>query len=126
MVAVYKQFRKDKRVRILSHTVDPETDSAGVLKVYAGAHGVSDRHWLFLTGNKKDLYDMARKSYLLDASEGDGGKDDFVHTQNFALVDWNRNIRGYYDGTDSIDVGRMIKDMNVLLQEYEFKKGANP
>ncbi len=126
LVNVYKRYKNDGRVLILSHTVDPETDSTATLKHYANRHGVTNRNWLFLTGDKKQLYDLARKSYLLDASEGDGGADDFVHTQNFALVDWNRHIRGFYDGTDSLEVGRMVKDMDLLLEEYAFKKGNNP
>lgn len=119
LIKVYKAFKNKADFKILSHTVDPETDSVAVLKDYADKHGVNDKKWLFVTGDKKQLYGMARKSYLLNAEEGDGGKEDFIHTQNFALVDKNKHIRGYYDGTDSLDVDRMIKEINVLFQEYE-------
>lgn len=117
MQRVYQTFKNDPDVMILSHTVNPEDDSVSVLKRYAEEHGVYDKKWLFLTGNKKQLYEMARKSYLLNAEEGDGGPDDFIHTQNFALIDKHGHIRGYYDGTDSADVSRLIIDINVLKQE---------
>ncbi len=117
MQRVYKEFQDDKDVLILSHTVNPEDDSAAVLKRYAEEHGVYDKKWLFLTGDKKHLYSLARKSYLLNAEESDGGADDFIHTQNFALIDKRGHIRGYYDGTDSIEVSRLIQDIRVIKQE---------
>lgn len=120
MISVYQRFKDDNDVLILSHTVDPETDSVPVLKAYADAHGVTDKRWLFVTGNKPELYQIARKGYLLDASEGNGGEDDFVHTQNFALVDKERHLRGFYDGTDSIEVQRLIKDIILLKEEYAY------
>jgi protein SCO1/2 len=121
LIEVYKAFKNDNDILILSHTVDPETDSVLVLKQYADAHGVTDKRWLFVTGNKPELYNIARKGYLLDASEGNGGEDDFVHTQNFALIDKSRNIRGFYDGTDSIEVQRLIKDIKLLKEEYAYQ-----
>jgi protein SCO1 len=119
---VYKQFGKRNDFLIVSHTVDPETDSVPQLKQYARLHGVNDSHWLFVTGEKKHLYEMARKSYLLNAEEGDGGEEDFIHTQNFALVDKERHIRGFYDGTDSLDINRLLIDIGVLLDEYVYKE----
>lgn len=119
---VYKTFADRKDVLILSHTVDPEQDSVPVLKVYAGLQGVRDRRWQFVTGPKKELYEAARKSYLLNAEEGDGGDEDFIHTQNFALIDKNKHIRGYYDGTDSIEINRLITDLRLLIQEDEFNE----
>ncbi len=71
-----------------------------------------------LTGDKKALYDVARVSYLLDASQGDGGPDDFIHTQNFALVDKYKHIRGYYDGTNHQEMLKLIEDIEILLKEY--------
>lgn len=119
---VYETFSANQDVMILSHTVDPEMDSVHVMLKYAKLHGVSDKRWLFLTGDKKHLYDMARQSYLLNAEEGDGGEEDFIHTQNFALVDKERHIRGFYDGTDSVEVSRLITDIKLLLEEYEYKE----
>jgi protein SCO1 len=125
LIGIYKQFKDKKDFLILSHTVDPGTDSVPVLKRYADAHGVTDDKWLFVTGNKKELYDLARKSYLLDASEGNGGEEDFVHTQNFALVDKDKHIRGFYDGTDSAEVIRLAQDIKLLLKEYDYRSKAD-
>lgn len=118
---VYQEFRKEPDILILSHTVDPETDSVKVMKAYADARGVNDRRWLFLTGTKTDLYTIARKSYLLDAEEGNGDEEDFIHTQNFALIDKDRHIRGYYDGTDSLEVNRLIQEIKLLKKEYDYQ-----
>lgn len=122
MERVYKQFKHKSDFLILSHTVDPETDSVPVLKDYANAHGVTDNKWLFLTGPKKELYELARKGYLLNAEEGNGGEEDFIHTQNFALIDKDKHIRGFYDGTDSLEINRLIQEINLLYQEYDQQK----
>lgn len=119
---VYREFYNHKDVMILSHTVNPEEDSVEVLLRYAGQHKVSNRQWLFLTGDKKQLYDLARQGYLLNAEEGNGGAEDFIHTQNFALVDKERHLRGFYDGTDSLEISRLIQDMHLLLNEYSYKE----
>lgn len=119
---VYKTFEKTSEVMILSHTVDPEEDSVNVMLNYAKLHGVTDKRWLFLTGDKKHLYDLARQGYLLNAEEGNGGEEDFIHTQNFALVDKERHLRGFYDGTDSAEVSRLIIDIKLLLEEYDYKE----
>ncbi|MEZ5014482.1 MAG: SCO family protein [Chitinophagales bacterium] len=117
MLRVYHTFENNNDVMFLSHTVDPGHDRPYVLKGYAERRGVDARHWHFVTGDKKEIYDLARYSYMVDASEGDGGPTDFVHTDNFALVDREGRIRGYYDGTDSVDVNKLIGDINILLQE---------
>lgn len=119
---VYDEFKNAKDIMILSHTVSPEEDSVNVLMNYAKLHGVKDRKWLFLTGDKKQLYDMARKSYLLNMEEGKGDENDFIHTQNFALIDKEKHLRGFYDGTDSLDVTRLIADIKLLQEEYAYKK----
>jgi protein SCO1/2 len=118
---VYKEFKNTPGVLILSHTVDPETDSVEALAAYARLHGATDRRWLFLTGDKPRLYEVARKGYLLNAEEGNGGADDFIHTQNFALVDKEHHIRGFYDGTDSREIDRLIREIRILLKEYDYK-----
>lgn len=123
---VYKLFKNNTDLLLLSHTVDPETDSVAVLKAYSDLHQVDDRKWLFLTGPKTHLYELARKGYLLNADEGNGGEEDFIHTQNFALIDNEKHIRGFYDGTDSIEVSHLIKDIKLLFEEYEFKKSTTP
>ncbi|MDI1353556.1 MAG: SCO family protein [bacterium] len=118
---VYKEFEQDSTVLILSHTVDPETDSVPTLLQYARNRGVRDQRWLFLTGSKKQLYDVARRGYLLNAEAGDGGADDFIHTQNFALVDKESHLRGFYDGTDSLEINRLIREIKLLEKEYDYK-----
>ncbi len=119
---VYKTFSSNKDILILSHTVSPEEDSVHILMDYAKLHGVKDKRWLFLTGEKKHLYDMARTGYLLNAEDGNGDENDFIHTQNFALVDKERHLRGFYDGTDSLDVSRLITDITLLLEEYNYNE----
>jgi protein SCO1 len=119
---VYKEFKNNNTVLILSHTVEPEIDSLPLLLKYAQFHNVSDTKWLFLTGDKKQLYDMARTGYLLNNEVGNGDADDFIHTQNFALVDKERHLRGFYDGTDSADVTRLIKEIKLLVEEYDYKE----
>ena len=122
---VYNQFSQNNEVMILSHTVSPEEDSVNVLKQYAKLHGVKDKRWLFLTGEKKQLYDMARQAYLLNNEYGLGDEDDFIHTQNFALVDKEKHLRGFYDGTDSAEVTRLISDIKLLLEAYEYDKNLH-
>lgn len=121
LVKVYQTFKNEPSLVLLSHTVDPETDSVPQLKNYALQHGVNDNRWQFLTGNKKELYTLARKSYLLNAEEGNGGAEDFIHTQNFALIDKEKHIRGFYDGTDSLEINRLIIDIKLLISEYAYK-----
>lgn len=119
---VYKQYGNRADFMILSHTVDPETDSVAQLLSYAKLHGVTDNKWLFVTGEKKHLYEIARKGYLLNAEEGNGGVEDFIHTQNFALIDKERHIRGFYEGTDSIEINRLLIDIKLLFEEYDYKE----
>lgn len=117
MERVYKKFSSNDRIRFLSHTVKPEEDSVSVLFEYAKLHGAEPSIWHFVTGKKSEIYNMARASYLVTVSEGDGGPQDFVHTQFFALVDPQRRIRGYYDGTDSLEVDKLLSDIDLLLAE---------
>jgi protein SCO1/2 len=116
----YQKFKGEKELHFLSHTVDPETDSVPVLKAYADSHHVNDERWHFVTGKAIDLYRMARKGYLLD--DGATTEDEFVHTQKFALVDKEKKIRGFYDGTDSLEMVRMNQDLTLLLKEYAYLK----
>lgn len=122
MQRVYERYKNNKDVKILSHTVDPETDSIPVMATYAKIHKAEGDKWHFLTGKKEELYKIARTGYLLDAEEGDGGPDDFIHTPNFALIDKEKHIRGYYDGTDSNEVSRLLVDIEILLASYSSKK----
>ena len=103
---------------LVSHTVMPEVDSVPVLKDYAARYGInSDNKWLFLTGDKKEIYRLARKSYFAAINEGIGDKNDFIHTENFVLVDTKKRIRGFYDGTNKEEVEKLIDDIEILLHE---------
>lgn len=121
LTKVYKAFSSRTDFMLLSLTVDPETDSIQQLAMHAKNYEVTDDKWWFATGSKKDLYELTRKSFMLTVEEGDGGEDDFIHTQNFALIDKEKHIRGFYDGTDSIEVARLITDIRTLLKEYDYK-----
>jgi len=122
MVKLAKRLNGDTSVLFISHTVDPETDSTRQLKDYATAHNANPKLWHFVTGDKKHLYGMARDGYFVNATKGDGGPDDFIHTQNFVLVDKYRQIRGYYDGTDSTEMDKLYKDIQLLKQEYTWRE----
>ncbi|PBQ34986.1 electron transport protein SCO1/SenC [Sphingobacteriaceae bacterium] len=122
MMTVAKVFEDDTTFKILSHTVKPEEDSIPVLKQYADMHEANAKNWWFLTGKKKELYDLARRSYLMNNEEGNGDSDDFIHSQLFALVDKERHIRGFYDGTNSEDIQKLIKDIRLLEKEQSMNK----
>ena len=120
MRIVYDHFRNEKKFLILSHTSDPDNDSVPRLKRYADSMGVSSSHWVFLTGRKDSLYNMARVSYILDDPNNNvvDIKDQFMHTQWWAVVDKNGNIRNrIYDGLKPSEVKAMIADIEELLKE---------
>ena len=105
----------------LSHSVTPVIDSVSVLREYADRKGVIDGKWNVTTGAKKHIYELARKSYFAVLESGDGGEDDFIHTEQFVLVDKERRIRGYYDGTEKEDIEKLKKDIALLKEEYTTK-----
>ncbi|EZH71865.1 photosynthetic protein synthase II [Aquimarina atlantica] len=117
MKEVQERLRDDGDVLLLSHSVTPTIDSVARLKKYAIEKGVDDAKWNLVTGDKKQIYDLARKSYLAAKSDGDGGPYDMVHTENFILVDKKKRIRGFYDGTNPEDIDRLIEDIAVLKKE---------
>jgi protein SCO1/2 len=121
MQRVQKEFYSNNKVGIFSFTVDPDVDTVEQMKRYATAHQAKTGQWHFLTGEKADLYTLARKSFfVLKPAEaqnlGDAGSD-FIHTNNFVLIDPKLRIRGYYDGTNPQEVTDLIKDIDLLLQE---------
>ena len=116
MIAVQKAILNNPKVMILSHTVTPDIDSVPVLKKYALAKGVVDAKWNLVTGEKKDIYSMARKSYLAVKLGKPNELYDMVHTENFVLVDAEKRVRGFYDGTNKEDIERLIDDINWLSQ----------
>lgn len=119
MKRIQTAFADDLEVMLLSHTVTPAIDTVAQLKRYALKKGVNDAKWHLVTGAKKQIYDLARKSYFAVTTKGDGGVNDFIHTQNFVLVDKKRRIRGFYDGTDPKDVDRLIGDIKILKREKD-------
>jgi protein SCO1 len=122
LMRVQYQFKEDNDVVILSHTVDPDFDTPSVLKAYAKTNTATPGKWYFLTGDKKTIYDLARSSYFISVSKGDGGVDDFIHSEQLVLVDKNKHIRGYYDGTDKYDVDKLIGDIKLLKFEEKASK----
>jgi protein SCO1/2 len=117
MHRVQEAFRSDDQVHLLSFTVDPERDTPEVLKAYADRIGIKKANWRFITGDKAELYQTARCGFLLPIQEGDGGVEDFIHSNKLVLVDGQRRIRGYYDGDDRQDVDRLIQEIKLIKIE---------
>jgi len=116
MVEIQKKIINDPKVLLLSHTVMPEIDSTEVLKKYALEKGVDDGKWNLLTGDKKQIYDLARKSYLA-AKDIPYSEFDLIHTENFVLIDAQKRIRGFYDGTDPKAIETLMDDIEILKKE---------
>ncbi|GAA4803245.1 SCO family protein [Litoribaculum gwangyangense] len=119
MVHIQKKIMDDDEVMLLSHSVTPEIDSIAQLKYYAKSKGVNDKKWNLVTGDKKQIYDLARKSYLAVKDNEFGGKFDMIHTENFMLIDKKRQIRGFYDGTNPEEIDRLLDDIETLKKEYK-------
>ena len=105
-------------ILLVSFSVTPEIDSVQQLKKYALEKNVIDSKWNLLTGDKKEIYDLARKSYLVAKNDGDGGKYDMIHTENFVLVDKEKRIRGFYDGTNQLEMDKLLNDIRILENSY--------
>ena len=114
-------YKNDADIMFLSHSVTPVIDSVSVLRAYANNKGVIDGKWNVTTGDKKHIYELARKSYFAVLDEGNGDENDFIHTEQFVLVDKERRIRGYYDGTEKEDMKKLKKDVLLLKEEYAGK-----
>lgn len=114
---VQKAVLNNPKVMLLSHTVFPEVDSIPVLKAYAIKHHVADSKWNLVTGDKKEIYTMARKSYLAVKLGRPDQLYDMVHTENFVLVDQKRRVRGFYDGTNKEEIKRLLEDIEFLSKE---------
>jgi protein SCO1 len=117
LVDVQKSFLDNPKVQLLSFTVMPERDSVSVLKEYAKLNGVIDTKWNLVTGDKKAIYTMARKSYLAVKQGKPEEQYDMVHTENFVLVDSKKRVRGFYDGTKKEAVQKLVEDIHWLLEE---------
>lgn len=110
-------FKDEPRIRFLSHSVTPEKDSVPVLAAYAAKYGADATRWKLATGDKKHIYELARRSYFAVTTEGDGGDADFIHTENFILIDTKGRIRGFYDGTSKPEMDRLKKEVKLLMKE---------
>lgn len=117
LVHVQDAFKNDSSILILSHTVNPMHDTVEVLHDYAESYGARKGRWHLLTGNKKDIYALAKDSYLVNALEDDGTPEGFLHSELFILIDTYGRIRGTYDGTDPVAVQKLIADIKLLKQE---------
>ncbi len=117
MLEIQKALADDASVLLLSHTVTPEIDSVEQLKKYALEKGVDDKKWNLVTGDRKEIYDLARKSYLV-AKDNPYEEFDLIHTENFVLVDKRKRIRGFYDGTDPEAIETLLEDVKILKLEY--------
>lgn len=118
MIDLQEEFLDDDQVYLLSHTVTPEIDSVSVLKDYSIEKGVLDYKWNMVTGDKKQIYELARKSYLVAEDIETSSEYDMIHTENFVLIDPERRIRGFYDGTDKESIKQLVKDVYILKQEF--------
>jgi protein SCO1/2 len=119
MRLIQKEMLLDDEVMLLSHSVTPRRDSVPQLKQYAIEKGVIAKKWNLVTGDKKEIYDLARKSYGVAKTDGDGGPFDMIHTENFVLVDKEKRMRGFYDGTKAADIEKLLEDIQILKKEYE-------
>ncbi|HAO14394.1 MAG TPA: SCO family protein [Tenacibaculum sp.] len=119
MTDLQNYYINDDDIAFLSHSVTPTIDSVSVLRNYADMKGVIDSKWNVTTGDKKHIYDLARKSYFAVLDEGNGDENDFIHTENFVLIDKKRRIRGIYDGTKKEEIQKIIKDISILKEEYK-------
>ena len=114
MLAIQEATINDDDIMLLSHSVTPQIDSVAQLKKYALEKGVIDSKWNLVTGDKKQIYELARKSYFAVLDDGDGGPYDMIHTENFILVDKKGRIRGTYDGTNTEEVKKLLDDIRIL------------
>jgi len=117
MYQIQKEIINDQDIMLLSHSVTPKIDSVEQLKRYAKLKGVNDTKWNLVTGDKKQIYKLARKSYLAVKTDGNGDQYDMIHTENFMLIDKKRQIRGFYDGTNPKAIDELLADISILKKE---------
>lgn len=130
MRMLQNSFKKDPKkeeslendVQFISITIDPTHDSVSALRAYADRYGANPDHWWFLTGDKKTIYNFARNELHLPVGPGDGGADDFIHTERFTLLDKDRYVRGYYNGLDDTAVRKCADDIVLLTMEWKHRK----
>ncbi len=118
MGVLQDEFMNDEEVLLLSHSVTPERDSVAVLKDYAKNKGVISKKWHLVTGKQQEIYRLGRKDYFVEEDLGlEKEADDFLHTENFVLIDKNRHIRGIYNGLNKAAIQQLIADIYSLKKE---------
>jgi protein SCO1/2 len=117
MLNVYKEYKNVSDFKIISHSIDPKHDSVAVLKKYADKLGIKGNSWWLLQGKKEETYQLGEKSYLVSVKEDSGTPGGYVHQGWFVLVDKQKRVRGYYDGTDEKQITKLIGDIKILLAE---------
>lgn len=117
MLRVHERFKANPNIMILSHSIDPRHDSVEVLKEYAARLGVKSDKWHFVTGDRKKIYEIGEKSYMVTAQEDSTQQGGYLHSGAFILVDRKRRVRGLYDGTKEKDVNKLMEDIEILLDE---------
>lgn len=116
---VQQAYMDESRVNLVSHTVMPEVDSVEVMHAYGQRMGAIKGKWHLLTGEKRELYRLARRQYFAVMEEGSSfDEHDFIHTENVILIDENKRIRGFYDGTDDLQMDQLIRDIQILLDNH--------
>jgi protein SCO1/2 len=118
MSYLQSELKDQTDVLLVSFSVTPQVDTVDILRSYANLKGVDDSKWNLFTGNKKDIYELARKSFLVAKNDGDGGKYDMIHTENFVLVDKESRIRGFYDGTNEEAMNKLLAAVTILKRSY--------
>ena len=113
------ELKDQANVLLVSFSVTPQVDTVNVLRAYADLKGVDDSKWNLFTGNKKDIYELARKSFLVAKNDGNGSKYDMIHTENFVLIDKEKRIRGFYDGTNKEEMEKLLNDVKILDNSYK-------
>ena len=116
--SVQFKFKNDSTLKIVSFSVDPERDSVPVLAAYASGYHATRDKWYFVTGEKQKIYDLARNGFFLAAVQDTRSPEEFNHSEQLVLVDRDKRIRGYYDGTDDMEVSRLMDEIQVLEWEY--------
>ncbi len=118
MHVLQEKLKDDDEVLLLSHTVMPEVDNVEALKKYSMDYNVDDNKWNLVTGDKEQIYNLARKSYLA-AEDAEFKKYDLIHTENFVLIDRESQIRGFYDGTKIDEINLLLDDLKILKNSYK-------
>ena len=110
---------KEDDIMLASFSVTPEIDTVEVLKEYSLDKGVNDEKWNLMTGDREQIYNLARKSFLVAKEDPLGGENQMIHTENFVLIDKEKRIRGYYDGTKLEEMEKLLADIEILKKSYE-------